>query len=226
MKNRYAIGDVHGCHNTLMELIAQLPKDAELIFVGDLCDKGKFSKEVIEFVIQNNYKCVKGNHETLMHKSINDVLYNDIFDSDWYSNDIWGGRATAQNYKADDKLLQSHLLWIESLPLYIEIDNYFITHGYGLPYYQRKNSIKHIRALLSNRIDDEEYKHDWEDTTSYEKINIFGHCNFSEVVVGKNYYGIDTGCVYGNKLTAIELNTLKIFQQKLNPLDILKSKND
>ena len=44
----YIIGDVHGCYNTLMELIAKLPKDAKLCFVGDLIDRGPNSKDVVE----------------------------------------------------------------------------------------------------------------------------------------------------------------------------------
>ena len=55
IENIYVVGDVHGCFHTLQNLLTRLPKDAELIFVGDLCDKGNFSKDVIDFVIQNNY---------------------------------------------------------------------------------------------------------------------------------------------------------------------------
>ena len=38
---KYIIGDVHGCYDTLMALIAKLPEDAEIVFVGDLIDRGK-----------------------------------------------------------------------------------------------------------------------------------------------------------------------------------------
>ncbi len=62
----YVIGDVHGEFDTLMALVAKLSKDAKLIFVGDLIDRGAKSKEVIEFVRQNNHLCVLGNHEELM----------------------------------------------------------------------------------------------------------------------------------------------------------------
>ena len=34
------IGDVHGCFDTLIALIAKLPTDAKIIFVGDLIDRG------------------------------------------------------------------------------------------------------------------------------------------------------------------------------------------
>ena len=59
MSSTFVIGDVHGCYYTLMDLVDKLSKDADLIFVGDLCDKGLYTKEVIEFVKSNNYivKC-------------------------------------------------------------------------------------------------------------------------------------------------------------------------
>jgi len=50
MKKTFVIGDVHGCFYTLMDLVKKLPKNSEMIFTGDLCDKGFYSKEVIEFV--------------------------------------------------------------------------------------------------------------------------------------------------------------------------------
>ena len=52
----------------------------------------------------------------------------------------------------------------------------------------------------------EKYKKDWdEDWENHEVINIFGHTDYENVKVGKNYFGIDTGCAYGRKLTAFEL---------------------
>lgn len=44
-----------------------------------------------------------------------------------------------------------------------------------------------------------------------------------EVQSAKNYYGIDTGCVYGNKLTAIELGSMRLYQQELLGKDVKKS---
>ena len=44
----YIIGDVHGHYDTLMRLVDRLPQDAELIFVGDLIDRGSQSAEVVD----------------------------------------------------------------------------------------------------------------------------------------------------------------------------------
>lgn len=219
-KRAYVIGDVHGCYHTLLKLFEKIPKDARVIFVGDLVDKGKYSKEVVEFVIKNSYESIYGNHEFLMYNYIREVLINNNKTSNWYKNRAYGGSITVNSYKDDFGLLSKHLQWFETLPRYIELDGFFITHGFGLPYYKRKDDPSSKHPLFSNRIDDDKYKYDWENYENYVVTNIFGHCDFDEVLIGKNYYGIDTGCVYGNKLTAIELGTMKIIEQKVLTIDL------
>ncbi len=219
LKNTFVIGDVHGCYNTLLKLVEKLPKNANLIFVGDLCDKGNFSKEVISFVVDNNHQCVKGNHEYFMQIYIKDALYKNDMSSKWATKRGWGGGKTIQSYRNYPKLLEKHLKWIEKLPLYLEIDKYFITHGFGLPYYKRKND-KSSHSLFVNRIDDNTFMQDWEDFKTYKVMNIFGHCNFQEILRGKNYICIDTGCCYSNKLTAINLETLETIKQAMDKKDI------
>lgn len=230
MSDRYifAIGDVHGCYNTLLSLLMQFPKDKpyELIFLGDLCDKGNYSKEVFEFVINNGHKSIKGNHEHMMSSFAIDSLIHNKRDSNWISNPEWGGDKTLINYENDIESLLKHINWIESLPYYIEVSIgekiFFLSHGYALPYYSRKDNEKNKRSILSNRIDAEKYRYDWEDILQHKSVvNIFGHCNVEDVLVdvNKQYYCIDTGCVYGNKLTAIELNALKIYQEPLSLVD-------
>ena len=44
MQKHYIIGDVHGEYQTLLALVEKLPKDAKLIFVGDLIDRGLQSR--------------------------------------------------------------------------------------------------------------------------------------------------------------------------------------
>ncbi|MDX1296211.1 MAG: metallophosphoesterase, partial [Sulfurimonadaceae bacterium] len=62
----YVIGDVHGHYDALMRLMAKLPDNATLLFVGDLIDRGSGSAEVVKFVRDNGHLCVIGNHETMM----------------------------------------------------------------------------------------------------------------------------------------------------------------
>ena len=71
---QWAIGDVHGCIQTLEKLIEHhigLSHENEYYFLGDLIDRGNHSKEVLDYVInlQNDgYKVfvIVGNHEYML----------------------------------------------------------------------------------------------------------------------------------------------------------------
>lgn len=56
MNNRlFAIGDIHGCFDSLKELVEhkiQLKKNDKLILLGDYIDRGNKSKEVVDFIIK------------------------------------------------------------------------------------------------------------------------------------------------------------------------------
>lgn len=216
-ENTYVIGDVHGCFHTLQNLIAHLPKDAELIFVGDLCDKGNFTKEVIDLVIKNGYHCVKGNHEYLMQTYLEDAIFNDKH-SLWSSDKRYGGLVTFQSYQDDHITMYEHLEWVKNLPVYLERDNFFITHGFALPFYAHRDNRDYRREYLLNRYE-KGMRVDKIEGQNGEVINIFGHCVFDEVVSGENFYGIDTGCSYGKKLTALQLGTMKCIQEPMDTRD-------
>ncbi|MBT5934518.1 metallophosphoesterase [Sulfurimonas sp.] len=210
--NTYVIGDVHGAYHSLLKLIKQLPLDAQIIFVGDLCDKGKYSKDVIEFVINNNHPCVKGNHEHLFEKYILDAVEKGIH-SPWSSDKRYGGLATIESYNNDIPLIKKHLEWIQSLPIYFEIEHYFITHGFSLEFYEHRDNEEYYNEFLLNR-----YYHG-DEVPKSSIINIFGHCTFDEVVSGENFFCIDTSCAYGKKLTAIELGTHKLYEEPMDKRD-------
>ena len=136
-----------------------------------------------------------------------------------------GGYKTLESYINDKELLDKHLTWIQKLPSYIMIGKYFITHGYGLPYYQRKNDEKSKHPLMSNRIGQKYYEkwgHDWEKNfNEYDVINIFGHDYGSVPTSDTNYFNIDSGCVYGEKLTAISLETQELIIEEVDDRDIV-----
>jgi serine/threonine protein phosphatase 1 len=217
LHNTFVIGDVHGCYHTLMKLIDKLPKNPKLIFVGDLCDKGNYSKEVIEYVMENKHKCILGNHEYLMLNNVNDK------NSKWATQTNFGGYKTILSYENDTDTLQKHLNWIKTLPSYIIKDKFFITHGYGLPYYKRRDEESSKHPLMSNRKD---YHGKWakdfeKGHLDYDIINIFGHDFGSRPVCDKQYFNIDSGCVYGEKLTTICLDTKELISVDVDDKDIV-----
>ena len=79
MKNTitYAIGDVHGCFEKLIALLAHCDahsgsRKPRFVFLGDYVDRGPDSKRVVEFLMRGQSKfpdrfiCLKGNHEQLL----------------------------------------------------------------------------------------------------------------------------------------------------------------
>lgn len=203
----YIIGDVHGCYDTLLSLIEKLPnKNAKLVFVGDLIDKGEKSAQVIEYVKKNNHDCILGNHEIMMMQALKDRENKEYF----YNWKMFGGMQTMESYKDCVHNIKEHLQWLETLPYYLKFDlpdengyRLLVTHGAGLPFYDMLDDAK--EEITTNRIMAD---------NDYSIINVFGHNPFVAVKFYKNYIGIDTGCVYGKDakagyLSAIEWNSKK-----------------
>ena len=67
-----AIGDVHGCVHALDTILAAIaPKSADqIVFLGDLIDQGRDSRDVIDRLIELRNRCrlivIQGNHEEMM----------------------------------------------------------------------------------------------------------------------------------------------------------------
>ena len=118
---KWIIGDVHGCLETLKALVSKLPDKAELVFVGDLIDRGPDSRGVINFVRDNGHECVQGNHEVMMIDAIEDVAEwgAPIWQTGWVDN---GGGTTLSEYEdaagnIDNKSLQDDYQWMLDLPV-------------------------------------------------------------------------------------------------------------
>jgi serine/threonine protein phosphatase 1 len=195
------IGDIHGCLNELKELYGQiLEYTGEVYSVGDLIDRGTYSKEVLQFCIDKNIIPVLGNHEDMMFKAIQEPDGKESGYS--YTNyDLWienGGKATMNSYirKTGQKNLgeltraleeKGHYDYIKNFPLIIELDTMIISHG-GI----RKK--KPESDILWNR----------NPPSQLSKLQIIGHTPHPKVIHKKNHYiNIDTGCAYGWALSAV-----------------------
>ena len=65
---RIVIGDVHGHYDTLVALLDSISPTTndEVYFLGDLIDRGPKSAQVVDLVMRNQFKCLRGNHEEMM----------------------------------------------------------------------------------------------------------------------------------------------------------------
>ncbi|HEY5590252.1 MAG TPA: metallophosphoesterase family protein, partial [Paludibacter sp.] len=133
MSNRtFAIGDIHGCFDSLKELIEnkiQLQRNDKLIFLGDYIDRGSKSKEVIDYIIELQEKgydliTLLGNHESMLVDAYN----NDDFKSIWIQN---GGAETLKSFGVNSlKDMESkYLNFFNNLKLYFELDEFLFVHA-------------------------------------------------------------------------------------------------
>lgn len=106
--------------------------------------------------------------------------------------------------KRKAKIPADHLRFFESLLSYYETDQYIFVHAGllpGLPLVaQSADDLQWIRREFI----DSDY--------DFGKRVVFGHTPFSAPLVAVNKIGIDTGAVYGGKLTCVELPALKFYQ--------------
>jgi serine/threonine protein phosphatase 1 len=215
---KWIIGDVHGSFRTLLELVKKLPKDADIIFVGDLVDRGSGSREVINFIRKRGYDCIRGNHEEMM---VNGLKYEIALDyQSWIAN---GGDVVMDNYDNNESQLMDDVNWLDELPYYKYYDNI-------RDIYDRPLLITH--APISNEIyKNKDYmKMIWSRSYTKKKnnfFNIFGHnITLYDRIHGltdeklildfeKGYCGIDTGAfLEEGYLTAISFPNFEVIQQK------------
>jgi serine/threonine protein phosphatase 1 len=204
----FAIGDIHGCYDKLRRLMERLPYDPEkdvLVFLGDYIDRGPKSKEVLNYLCHLRRQSEKiimliGNHENLMLEylrtgdpSLLPFLRHLGIDATLDSY----GADSPQHLQQPPFFPKEHLELFRSLLPYWETEEYIFVHA-GLdpdiPLAQQELSI-----LCETRTSFLSEDHD------YGKLVIFGHTPFDMPYVTPTRIGIDTGAVYGNLLTALEL---------------------
>ena len=210
MNNKiFAIGDIHGCFDKLCALMYKIKIDRNndiLLFLGDYIDRGPSSFEVIEYLIDlkkhfQKIVFLKGNHE--------EMLETYLSGKDRHAYLINGGQSTLESYMKRSRMTgsplipQEHLDFFESLSLYYESDNYIFVHA-GL----REN----IPLEMQNPADFLWIREDFVSSDfDFGKRVVFAHTPYKEPLVESNKIGIDTGAVYGNKLTCVELPALLFY---------------
>lgn len=209
MERIYAVGDIHGCYDKLLELIDKMDIDFEadtLVFLGDYIDRGPQSFEVVAYLAElkqrySNTIFLKGNHEEMLEKYLSG--------EDRITYLVNGGQQTLESYmnrprpEGEPAIPSTHLEFFKSLRIYYETQNYIFVHA-GL-----KNKVplekQKTEDLLWIRRRFIESKYD------YGKMVVFGHTPLHEPLLLPNKIGIDTGAVYGNRLTCVRLPELVFY---------------
>jgi len=199
----FIVGDIHGCLDMLKRLMGKIdwnPLTDQLIFIGDYIDRGEDPKGVVDFILnvkkQSPFvRCLVGNHEKMLLDYLSGV--------DRQSFLMNGGDATLRSYKkgrlkgSEQLFPRSHLNFFSSLLPMIELDNYYVVHAGFRPYIKIEDQDLDDMIWIRDEFIYSDY--------DFGKVVIFGHTAFEKPMSMKNKIAIDTGAVYGNYLTCLEL---------------------
>jgi serine/threonine protein phosphatase 1 len=210
MKKLFAIGDIHGCYGRLKALVEKIPIDFSrdtLLFIGDYIDRGPHSAEVVDYLIQLKKRVkevifLKGNHEDMLDKFLNG--------DDRFTYLLNGGQQTLDSYLKKTVQPESfpippdHVEFFKSLRLYYETEEFIFVHA----------GLRPRTPLETQSTEDLLWIRDNFISTKYDfgKRVIFGHTPLKKPLVEPNKIGIDTGAVYGNALTCVQLPELVFFK--------------
>ncbi len=196
-RNRWAIGDIHGCARTFEALLHEidLQKEDQLFLLGDYINKGPDSLGVLDQIIllqKNGYQIhpIRGNHEQIFL-------------------DFYEKKRAAQKHKKtfnlrkkmlvpeligeDDLPIPRYLKFIQKLPYYCETADFFTVHTNFN--FRSKKPFHETESMLYSL--DFKVDRDWVG----EKVVLHGHMPYDledimQEVEGRNpSINLDNGCV-------------------------------
>lgn len=206
-KRTIFIGDVHGCLTELKDLVHEIKPTSldRVILLGDMINRGPHQPEVVRYVYEKGFECLLGNHE-----------YHYV--SAWRHNKKY--REIYENIGFDIHK------WILRLPSFIETPQFIAVHA-GLE--PNKHPSKSPVEILSNIRTWDGVGQDlrnpknppWYEFYKGEKPVFYGHWAKEGLNIRENTIGLDSGCVYGNALSAyiletrslIQVQSLKVYEQ-------------
>ena len=210
----FAIGDIHGCADELGAILKAIAPAAgdTVVFVGDYVDRGPASNEVIEIALdlqKSKAEAVflKGNHEDMMLSFLG--LPGRYGESFLFN----GGVATLESYGLREADLPEA---IHHIPAHhVEFYKHLSVNYLRPPYLFVHAGISPILQLEEQQTEDmlwirQEFIFN---PHSIDATVVFGHTPMRGVMIDLPYkLGIDTGLVYGGKLTCVEFNEGGLYQ--------------
>ncbi len=218
------IGDIHGCHDELMQLLDRLgydtggtaprhPDGRQAVFLGDLVDRGPGSDRVLETVMNmvegGTALCVMGNHE---HKLVRKLKGNNV----QLTHGI--ARTMEQLEKRDQEFIGRAREFMEGLNAHYILDEgkLIVAHAGIKGQYQGRSSGR-VRAFCmfgdTNGETDEwglPVRLDWASDYTGKAMVVYGHTPVATPRKVNNTMNIDTGCVFGGNLTALRYPEMEL----------------
>jgi len=184
------IGDVHGCADELEKIVDAFGfvrgKDT-LYQTGDIINKGPDMLRALKFIQQNGILTVRGNHEEHLIRMMTTPQCD------------WTEKQCARFAKLPLEDWEYILAEVKNWPLWRDTPHALLVHA-GLEPGKTRLEDMDPKVILSIR-----YWNDipWFEQVTWNKPVVFGHwAKMGFVDRRPNFIGLDSGCVYGKKLTA------------------------
>jgi protein phosphatase len=215
------VGDVHGCLDELLELMATLgyevdrqdaafsvvpPDGRKLIFVGDLVDRGPATPDVLRLAMTmvdaEHAFCVPGNHDMKLMKALKgrDVQLTHGLAESLQQLDKEPAEFRTQALKFLDDLV-SH---------YVFDDGKLVVAHAGMKESMQGRGSGKVRdfALYGETTGETDdfglpVRYNWSADYRGKALVVYGHTPVPEPLWLNGTVNIDTGCVFGGKLTAL-----------------------
>lgn len=152
----YVVSDVHGFYTQLIKALTDAgffeeKQEHRLIVCGDMLDRGKEAKKVIDFMCDlkdaGKLIYIQGNHEELMLRCMHEILQGDVYEiasgaSIHYRNKTWDTLLQISEMSAGEvcicpnemiRRVRESRYYRELLPMcenYFETEHYIFTHGW------------------------------------------------------------------------------------------------
>lgn len=230
------IGDIHGCFNELEKLFNKLgyqkknnifvhPAERIPIFLGDITDRGPASIPVIQLVydmvvVHKKAKYVPGNHCNKLYRYF---LGNNVQQKHGLETTV--AELKALDKKAQAKIGKQFMFLYKNAPLYLEIPEVqtIVAHA-GIKESLIGRTDKKVETFVlygdttgGFHADGRPIRRDWAQDYRGEQWIVYGHTPVSEPRKVNRTINIDTGCVFGNALTAFclpEEETLSVTSEQ------------
>ena len=222
------IGDIHGCHSELLQLIGKLgyqqhgdvfihPEGRHLSFVGDAMDRGPDSLNVLKLLFRMQDEGLlfysPGNHCSKLYRYFKGHHVQ-------ISNGLETTLAEWQALPKKEQLSfrKRYMQFYEKLPLFQDHPPHLIVAHAGLKEEMVGQPLSRGIAnfVLSGETtgnyhtDGRPIRRDWAKNYGGQPWVVYGHTPTEEPYIINRTANIDTGCVFGGSLTALRFPEMAI----------------
>lgn len=216
------VGDVHGCFDELIELLTKMgyetgqglgawyhPAGRKLIFVGDLVDRGPKIPEVMRLVMDSvnfgSALCVPGNHDV---KFMRKVWGKDVQITHGLAESLAQFETYEQHYRGFSRVAADFIHKLVSH--YVLDDGKLVVAHAGMKESMQGRGSGAVRefALFGETTGETDefglpVRYNWAAEYRGAPMVVYGHTPVPEPEWLNRTINIDTGCVFGGRLTAL-----------------------